>query len=227
VLRRRSAEEEKMKRNLAEFELKAIQAQMNPHFIFNCLSSIKYYVLSGQKENAEKFLDHFSFLIRKFLESSEHVETMVREEANLLNEYLELEKMRMGGNMEYSIRLQKEAEGLSIPTMLTQPYVENSIKHGIAHMEKGGMLTISYTLESGELVIVVEDNGIGREKAYDIQQAKVRHKPKGIGLVEEKSYLMRKLFALDISVKITDKYDDYGNATGTKVEIRIPQKKIQ
>lgn len=221
-IRKKAEKKELAKRQLAEFELKAIQAQMSPHFIFNCLNSIKYFVISGQNENAEKFLDHFSLLIRKFLETSEMVEVLLTEEVAMLHEYLSLEKMRLNNQMDFEINVDENCKKLSIPTMLTQPYVENAIKHGIGHLNTGGKIWVRFSYADRILRVEIEDNGIGRKKGMEISAATRKHIPKGMGLVQEKSELLQILYKKNIHIHVVDKMDGQKNPAGTLVLIQIP-----
>jgi len=221
-LRRTSEKKEIIQRQLAEFELKAIQSQMSLHFIFNCLNSIKYFVVSGQNESAEKFLDHFSLLIRKFLENSDVIEVTVTEEAAMLNEYLALEKMRMSNKMNFTVYVDPSCKSIIIPTMLTQPYVENAIKHGIAHLKRAGNINVKFKMNAGSLVCTIDDDGIGRKKGMEISLQTRKHIPKGMGLVQEKSKILKELHNKDILIAIVDKVNGQGEATGTQVIISIP-----
>jgi ligand-binding sensor domain-containing protein len=221
-IRKKAEKKELAKRHLAEFELKAIQAQMSPHFIFNCLNSIKYFVISGQNEHAEKFLDHFSLLIRKFLETSEMVEVSLTEEIAMLHEYLSLEKMRLNNQIDFEIHADENCKKLSIPTMLTQPYVENAIKHGVGHLNTGGKIWVRFSYAEHTLQVEIEDNGIGRKKGMEISVTSRKHIPKGMSLVQEKSNLLQILYKKNIHIYVVDKMDAQKNPSGTLVIIKIP-----
>lgn len=221
-IRRITEKREVARRQLAEFELKAIQSQMSPHFIFNCLNSIKYFVVSGQNESAEKFLDHFSLLIRKFLENSDVVEVTVAQEAAMLTEYLALEKMRMSNKMNFTVHFEPACASVIIPTMLTQPYVENAIKHGVAHLKRAGNIEVKFKHKEGRLVCTIDDDGIGRKKGMEISLKTRKHIPKGMSLVQEKSKILKELYNKDILIAIVDKVNENGESTGTQVIISIP-----
>lgn len=221
-IRKKAEKKELAKRQLAEFELKAIQAQMSPHFIFNCLNSIKYFVVSGKTNEAEKLLDHFSLLIRKFLENSELVEVPVHEEAAMLLEYLSVEQMRMNHTIQFKVEVEKGCEHIKIPTMLTQPYVENAIKHGVAHLKRIGNIHVSFKRLDDQLICTIDDDGIGRKKGMEISEQNRKHIPKGMGLVSEKSKILKALYNKKIRITFEDKEDENQQPLGTRVIISIP-----
>jgi LytS/YehU family sensor histidine kinase len=145
-------------------KIKAIQAQMNPHFVFNALNSIQDYILSNQKELASEYLADFADLVRSYLKQTQKDFIEVEEEIETLHEYLKLEKLRLGENFEYKIEYLNQSDkikGLSIPVMLIQPFVENSIKHGLLPKKGEQRLLIQFELVDDQLKIAIRDNGVG------------------------------------------------------------------
>lgn len=222
-LRKRSREKGRIEKLLAEFELKAIQSKMNPHFIFNSLSSIKYFMMSGDVHLAEKYLDHFSSLIRKFLETSDVMVTTVNEEVKILKEYLEIEKMRIGYGMDYQIDVEENAGECRLPAMITQPHLENAIKHGISHLESDGYITLSYKLDNDILVIMIRDNGVGLAASAEINKRRIGHKSMGNVLVKERVQLMEFLHGIQVTIELSSISNERGEVKGTQVLIKVPQ----
>jgi outer membrane protein assembly factor BamB len=223
--RRRAEAKEKNEKQIAILELKAIQAQMNPHFIFNCLSSIKYYIVSNETEKADNLLVRFSLLIRKFLDYSNSIITTLERETQLLTEYLHVEQLRAGGAFSYSVICPPTLLQESIPSFIIQPFVENSIKHGIGNRTSGkGEIIVRFTDMVTEIICEVEDNGVGREYTRAFGGNNDQQKTsKGIALVYEKTSLINAKYKLYISIVIEDKKNNAGEATGTRVILTIPK----
>lgn len=223
--RRRAEAKEKNEKQIAILELKAIQAQMNPHFIFNCLSSIKYYIVSNETEKADNLLVRFSLLIRKFLDYSNSIITTIERETQLLSEYLHVEQLRAGGAFTYTVSCPPSLLQESIPSFIIQPFVENSIKHGIGNRASGnGEIIVRFIDHVTEIICEVEDNGVGREftRTFGGNNDPLKTS-KGIALVFEKTSLINAKYKLYISIGIEDKKNDAGEATGTRVILTIPK----
>lgn len=214
--------ESKLKIKMAEVELKAIQAQLNPHFIFNCMNSLKYFIISKNHKGAEKFLNHLSNLLRRFLEYSNSTKITIEQEVNIITQYLELEKMR-NDNFSYEIVFDPEVKFVTIPSMLTQPFIENSIIHGFDEKIEGGIIHIHFILKNDKVICKIEDNGIGRKKAMLNKAARDQnnYESKGIKIIEDKIYVFNQLENKNIFYIIVDKYDSDNNPSGTIVEINI------
>src|SRR6185369_317688 len=141
--------EHRLEKRMYELEIMALKAQMNPHFIFNCLSSIQHHILRADTVNANLYLHKFSTLIRNTLELSSSSDITLEEELKMLNAYLELEKLRMGDRMQYSITVDESIRPamVRIPSMIIQPYVENSIRHGLSPLQnQPGMASIDFSV---------------------------------------------------------------------------------
>lgn len=223
--RLRIEREEMQKRILLEFELKSLHSRMSPHFIFNCLNNIKYYIQMGHYQDADKFTDHFSVLLRRFLTSSETFELTVKEEVDIIREYLELESMRLRHQFSYVIEVENSCWPVRIPSLFIQPFVENSVKHGFNTLDKDGRLSIRFCIEDDCMVCVVDDNGIGRIRSQEINQRRAMHVSSGMKILEGKAEILRERFGKNVDIEITDKYEN-GQSTGTTVTIRywLPDK---
>lgn len=150
------------KKHLAELELEAIKAQINPHFIYNCLNSIQYLNYKADYEQAQLYLGMFSRLTRMTLNYSQKIFIPVSEEVVYLSAYLQMEQLSFKDKLQYSIDVDHRLDqNTPIPAMLLQPYVENALKHGVASLPLGGTITISFRAENENLEIVIRDNGPG------------------------------------------------------------------
>ncbi len=222
VFSKKAEEKEFYARRIAQIELKAIQAQLNPHFIFNCLNTIKFFILDSDLKKANKGLNHFSKLLRDTLDNSEKFTISLLDELTFITEYLELEKMRLQDQLEVVITNNIENTSIFLPTMLIQPHIENAIKHGISNLEnRKGLLKINISKNNSYIRCEIIDNGIGRDAAVKINKMPF-HKAFGIGLTKDKSEILKKIHNIEIVTTITDNYDTDGNPTGTMVVILIP-----
>jgi LytS/YehU family sensor histidine kinase len=215
-----------MNHTISELNQTNLRQQMNPHFIFNTLNSIQYYVFQNDKISSNNYMTKFASLIRKTLENSRHTEISIKEELDTLNLYLELEELRFKEKFEWAIRVDEEIDTLAykIPTMLIQPYVENAITHGLMNKENGkGTLYIQLELKDDHINCTVEDNGIGRAKAMEIKKMKnENHHSMGTNITESRLKLVNELYGKNMTVIYTDLLDANGEPAGTKVEISIP-----
>lgn len=213
------------KQRASESEIKAIKSQMNPHFFYNALNSIQGYVLTGEQQKASESIGLFSELSRSVLESSRTNEIALHDELELLESYLKLECMRMP-KISYEIDYAADLRlyDLFLPPMILQPIVENSVKHGLANKENGGLITLRFVSEENTLRIEIEDDGIGREAAGKIGSMKPR---KGSSFSTEANMsrieLLNESYGLAITQEIRDKEDEQGNPLGTLIILVIPQ----
>lgn len=206
-------------RRISELKMEALKSQMNPHFIFNAFNSIQKYILQQDTKAALDYMSEFALLIRQTLDNSTKNLISLSDEKKYLTSYLSLEKRRIM-NLTYSIVITPDIDQDEIffPPMLLQPFVENSILHGIRHLEREGKIVIQFTLTHGDscLICSIEDNGIGRKKANEINEARDRtHKSQGT------QNTFQRLALLGIQAGTNDLYDNEGLATGTKVELKI------
>lgn len=230
VRRAFKAQEDKAALNamIGELELKALRAQMNPHFIFNSLNSIQDFVLNNESKLAAKYLSKFAKLIRMILDLSEQTFVSVNQKVVFLNLYIELEALRLSNSFTWQLEVDGKIDTNDlIPTLLVQPYIENAIWHGLQHKmgaDKRLRITFKYINES-LIEVEVWDNGIGREAARIIRKNRMpSHQSRGAQLTEERIKVLHKLFGSKPSVEIIDLYDENKLACGTKVVLLIPVK---
>lgn len=207
--------------NLNKSLLASIKSQMNPHFIFNALNTIQAYIYMNDKKNASGYLSKFSKLTRHILDFSEKEKVQLTEEINALELYLELEKMRFQDQFVYEIRYDKsDVLGVSIPSMLIQPYVENAIKHGLLHIEGIKKLLITFDLNDPFLFVEIDDNGIGRKKSAELQAKRMDNH---VSFSSKANELRIQLLngSEEIGVEIIDKIDSNRQVLGTTVKLKI------
>jgi tetratricopeptide (TPR) repeat protein len=220
--RRRISE---MNQKISEITQANLRQQMNPHFIFNTLNSIQYYMYQHDKIATNNYMTKFSSLMRKTLENSQYTSVSIRDELDALRLYLELETLRFKEKFDYSIRVDEEIDTLmyKIPTMLIQPYVENAICHGLINKAEKGYVNIDLRLQPDHILCIIEDNGIGREAAMEIKQKKEEnHSSLGTRITESRLQLVNSLYGTSMKIHYTDLKDNQGNPSGTQVEIQIP-----
>jgi hypothetical protein len=222
-IRHRSLE---TKKQTLQLELRSLRAQMNPHFIFNSLSSIHRFIWSNNQEEASDYLTKFSRLMRMILDNTQYTFISLNKELESLRLYLELEKLRCNDVFEYRIIVAEDIneEEVLIPPMIIQPYVENAIWHGLVHKSGKGLLEITVTLKGKTLSCTVTDNGIGRKKAIEIKEKKGQtHRSMGMKVTAGRIDLIRKINnTKEANVTITDLEDETGKPAGTQVKIILP-----
>ncbi len=216
-----------METQIAENKMAALRAQMNPHFIFNSLNSINSYILNNDISQASIYVGKFSKLMRMILNLSAFPVISVEKEIEILKLYMEVEQLRFKKPFEFEFKINEDEVDpfdTEVPTMLLQPFVENSIWHGLAAKEDGvGKITIQMTSENDLLKCVVKDNGIGREAAAKIKKQKGRaHKSKALDIVKDRLRILHANATDHHTIEIIDLKDPNGNATGTAVEIVLP-----
>jgi len=215
-----------LNQRIAETKLEALRSQMNPHFIFNSLGAIQYYIQNNEKNIAAKYLSKFAKLMRQFLEASKHERVSLHDEIETLSLYLELEKLRFEDKFEYEIDVDEDIDlyDFEIPSMLIQPFIENALLHGVNHLEtRQGLIQMSIDKVKGGILCVVDDNGVGRAKTEEIQRKSVKkHKSRATQIINERLAVLKKDEDLEIDIKYIDKLDDEGKGLGTMVKIFIP-----
>lgn len=214
-----------MNRRISELTQANLRQQMNPHFIFNTLNSIQYYMYQHDKLATNNYLTKFSNLMRRVLENSQHTSVSLNDELDALRLYLELESLRFRDKFEYEINVDEEIDTLmyKVPTMLIQPYVENSICHGLMPKTEKGFVKINIRLKEDYLNCIIEDNGIGRDAAREkAANRKKNHNSLGTQITESRLDLVNELYGTSMETIITDLKDQNGEPLGTKVEIHIP-----
>lgn len=207
-----------------ELEMQALRAQMNPHFIFNCLSSINRFILKNEADNASDYLIRFSRLIRLVLINSQKSLIVLTEEVEMLRLYIEMEQLRFKNSFDYSISYTNRLEpgNVSIPPLLLQPFCENAIWHGLMHKEGHGQLSIDFEMQDGVLCCTITDNGVGRARAAAITgYAGEKIKSLGLKLTTERLALFNEEKSVQTFYDIEDVLDEQGAISGTKVILKI------
>lgn len=225
-IRKKAHEKERqlaLEKSIAELEQKALRLQMNPHFIFNALNSIQSLIGTDNEQEARYYLAKFSRLMRQILNNSKTSMISLQEEIQLLDNYLLIEYFCHSKQFDYSIEVDEQIEKdfIQLPPMLLQPFVENSIKHGILHLKnKRGMIQISFKEEDNVLVCTIEDNGIGREASSALQENSkdVHHASTALKVTRERLALLNEP---ENSIVIEDMQDEQGQPKGTIVTVRL------
>ena len=205
-----------------ESKLKSLKSQMNPHFYFNALNTLQSYILSNEKSEAVFYLSKFSRLTRNILDMSDNESQSLTDEISMLKDYIDLEKIRFGEDFNYQIHIDKSllSEDVQLPSLITQPFVENAIKHGLMH--KNGIKTLEITIKNinDYIEIIIADNGIGRKRSGELNNIKKnKHKSFATNAIDERIQILNQ----QLKKKIKYFYIDYENPTGTTVNIHIPK----
>lgn len=216
----------KYDKELAELKVSALHSQMNPHFIFNSLNSIKRYIIDNEKENAVYYLNKFSKLIRKILSASMEKEISLSEEIETMELYVNIENIRFNNEINFSIHIDKtlNLNAIKVPSLILQPFLENAIWHGLSLRKENKTLSINLKKEESSYVkIDIMDNGIGRKRSAEIKAKKI-HKRESIGitLTEERLALFSKGYKKKHSIKFIDLIGENNNSNGTIVVLKIP-----
>lgn len=224
----RAKEEEKTRINklIAESQLTALQAQMNPHFIFNAINSIQNFILKNNEKEAYDYLAKFSKLIRMVLNNSGEKTISLQQELETLKLYIELEQLRFADKFDYALTVSDEAEqtSIEIPAMLIQPYVENAIWHGLMNLNNSrkGLLKLDISIENDLVKLIIEDNGIGRAAAREFRKSEV-YVPLAMKLTEKRVHVISQMGDYKgIRVEITDLTTENGQPSGTRVTLFLP-----
>lgn len=216
-----------LKENLAASQLTALRAQMNPHFIFNALNSVQQYILSGDVDQANRYLTKFSRLQREILVHCDQHFILLEKEIEMLRLYLEFEQLRFGENFDYHISLPENIDSseIKIPPMLLQPFVENAIWHGLMPLPGHKELKLDFSMQKNNLLICsITDNGIGIAASQRLKQISThpsQHKSKGLSIVAERLRLLEEQYNMPFSAAITPITDAEGQVTGTCINLQI------
>ncbi len=208
VIENKEREKNRINTIIAQSKLSALQARMNPHFIFNCINSIQNFILKNQPEAAQQYLVKFSRLIRIVLNQSASKTINLKEEIETLHLYVDLEKLRFKNSFAFILKVDPaiQVQSVYLPTMLIQPYVENAIWHGINNLngQRAGIIQLDFSVYDHQLLITLTDNGIGRKQA-DQLKVKKNYSSKGMMLTEERLQTLRSIFPDEIfKVEIQD-----------------------
>ncbi|UFH57195.1 sensor histidine kinase [Spirosoma sp. KNUC1025] len=203
-----------------------LRSQMNPHFIFNCLNSIKLYATENDSEKASDYLTKFSRLIRMVLENSRSERVTLQNELTMLQLYAEMEIMRFKQKLSFFVEVEPgiDANFVEIPPLLIQPYVENAIWHGLMHKPEGGSVRIQASQPQENLLqLTIKDDGVGRARAAELRSKSASHRKSfGLKMTSERIALVNQLYQTRTQVAIEDLVDADGQPAGTEIILQIP-----
>jgi len=209
--------------------LQALQGQMNPHFIFNSLNSINYFISESDKVSANRYIADFSRLIRTILSSMGRDFVPLDVEVGSVRDYLEIEHLRFGDKFDYSLDIRgvNEIDQLHVSPGLIQPFIENAIWHGVRALKnRKGVIRIQVTLiNKNKMACTIEDDGVGRTASLNMKSGADNHKSRGIGIVMERLQIISKMRGISYGLDITDLYPGK-KESGTRVRIDLPAKHI-
>lgn len=217
----------KNEKKLLTLEQSMLRSQMNPHFLFNSLNSIKLYIINNEKKNAVHYLNKFSKLVRKILEASSLKEIPLAEELETIELYMNIENIRFSNEINFKINIEEgiDPHTIKIPSLILQPFLENALWHGLSSKEgeKNIALDVVKGTEDGFINISVTDNGIGRVAAEEIKENKVlKRKSVGIAITKERLSNFSRDYLNSFHLEMIDLHNDAGESTGTKVVLEIP-----
>lgn len=224
--RRLQAEESsRVEKLISELRLKSLQAQLNPHFIFNSLNAIQQFINTENKKSANDYLSRFARLMRLYLSGSDTQFISLAQELEVLKLYCSLEHLRFADKFQYSIQIDEKLplEEYKVPAMLLQPHVENAIRHGLIPSDKdNNLLSIVVKATDNGIVCIIQDNGIGRARSLELKKHRSsNHRSMGNKISKERLEMIRSLNLANISEDITDIINSKGEICGTNVEIKI------
>jgi LytS/YehU family sensor histidine kinase len=213
---------ERQKRDMLRHQ--ALRGQMNPHFIFNALNSINFFISNNDRLSANRYIADFSKLIRTVLNNMNEDFVKLSAEIAALTDYLKIEHLRFGDKFDYNIRI---AEGLlpesfRVSPGLIQPFVENAIWHGVMGLDgRKGNILLDFSIREGILVCTLEDDGVGRARSEAVKDRSLPRRSKGISLAADRLKIINNLMLSNYKLTITDLYPERSE-TGTRVELEMP-----
>lgn len=217
-----------LKRHASDLQMQALRTQMNPHFIFNSLSSINWFIMENEKETASDYLTRFSRLMRMVLNAQKPM-IPLEDELKMLQLYLDMERLRLENSFDYSITFTNtiDAGNVSIPPMLLQPFCENAIWHGFKNKEGPGHLNINIRTDDHLLECMITDDGIGRKQAALFKKRSSKNDGSmGLGITRERLALFSEENNAEADFEIEDLVDGLGRGTGTRVILKIVYKEV-
>lgn len=211
-------------RELAELKVSFLRSQMNPHFIFNSLNSIKLYIINNEKENAIYYLNKFSKFIRKVLEATREKVSSLAEEIQTIELYVNIENIRFNNEISFKIKVEEgiDLEGIKVPSLILQPFVENAIWHGLPLVQQKQLAIFVERENESEIKIGIEDNGIGMQKSKEINRQRF-HQRRSVGLriTKERLQTFYKNFSGNYSLVYSNQFEKE-NEPGTRVTLTLP-----
>ena len=213
-------------KKILTLEQNMLKSQMNPHFIFNSLNSIKLYIINNEKENAVYYLNKFAKLIRKILVVSNEKDISLADELDTMKLYMNIENIRFSNEIDFQINIDKDInlENIRIPSLILQPFLENSLWHGLSSKTDDKRIELDVKRKGNDFITIsITDNGVGRKVSEERKLKKtLNRKSIGIEITKERLFNFSKRFAKMYALKIEDLYDAQNNAAGTKVILNIP-----
>ena len=209
---------------LAEARLSALQTQMNPHFVFNALNSIKRMILDADNEKASRYLSKFALMIRMTLEHSKVTFVTLQDNIQYLKAYLEMEKLRFDSSFSYQVNTDDKVDITEtlMPSMMIQPLVENAIWHGLMYAEGSKQLTISFAQQENRITCVIEDNGIGIQQSEKLKKEhRPMHRSMGLENLRNRIRIMNEKYKTDCTMEITDLAQSGSGKSGTRVILEL------
>ncbi|MDX1753058.1 MAG: histidine kinase [Salinimicrobium sediminis] len=211
-------------RELAELKVNFLRSQMNPHFIFNSLNSIKLYIINNEKEHAVYYLNKFSKFIRKVLDATREKISSLAEELETIQLYVNIENIRFDNQIDFDVKIGDgvDLQGIKVPSLILQSFVENAIWHGLSPVDRKQLSILVEREGAKEITIAIEDNGIGMKRSKEINQQKF-HQRRSVGLqiTRERLQIFYKDYAGKYSLNHTEIHPGK-EYSGTRVELRIP-----
>ena len=207
-----------------ELEARALRTQMHPHFIFNCLNSIKSLIQQNENKKSVTYLTTFSKLIRTLFNNADKKEISLFDEIETCKLYLQLEAIRFDAKFSYAVNTDENVDmkSVQIPAMIIQPFIENAIWHGIMPCTTGGHVLLTVIKKNQVIEIIIEDDGVGREASQQNKPASgFVHESKGVSLTQSRLALSNLLQQRQVKLVTIDKKDEKGRGTGTRVTISI------
>ncbi len=207
-----------------QLEQKLLRSQMNPHFIFNSLATIESFIYENQPKEAGRYLSDFARLMRLILENSTVEYISLAKEIKTLEYYLVLQKLRLDDNLKFTIHVDEnlDSELVMVPPMLTQPFIENAIEHGFRGSQQTGNILVSFKQLNEQLLVEVDDNGVGINKAMQTEEKNKKHKSMAMQITKERLSVLNRSKKQKLTFSISDISDSDKQTTGTKVVFSIP-----
>ncbi len=223
LMKRREEEKNQLSKEIESVKMTALQTQMNPHFIFNSLNSIRAYMISNKTKEASEYLSKFSRLIRQILEYSTEQFITLYQELKVLELYVQIEQLRFREQFGFQVRIDDalDTEELLVPPLIVQPFIENAIWHGLMQKEGEKSIQLDIRRDGNCLCITLTDNGIGREASSN-KDRQTEKKSMAIDLTAKRIELLQSEKNLESNVQIEDLYSEDGIAEGTRVKIKLP-----
>jgi len=212
-----------LKKEVAEYEQKALHLQMNPHFVFNCLSSISSFIVQNGTDSALKYLSKFSKLMRLTLEYSKGSLIPIDKEIESLQNYLELEQLRFDDKFEFEIESTENVEfNMGLPPLLIQPFVENAILHGMVPKEGKGKISVNFDVQKEQLVCTITDDGIGFSESKILKENSVTaHQSMALAITKKRLKIMESITSKSARIEIIELNSEQ-QKSGTKVTLYLP-----